>query len=100
METMGLYPRKCARCGAEFECRIEYAYKRVRKTNRELYDYFCSYKCVRAYDAENERKPTPRQQEILRLLNKGMEVADVAHELNASSCMVKVTRDKWSVAAR
>ena len=100
MEKLGLYHRKCKQCGKHFECRIEYAYKRPKKTDNSTFHYFCSYKCVRAYDAENARKPTPKQQEILTLLNRGMSLKEVGETVGVNASRVGRVRDLWSVAAK
>lgn len=47
---------RCEVCGKQFDIltgNVEmYVYKRKRKGGRM--DYFCSYKCMRAYDREKE----------------------------------------------
>ena len=68
-ENMGLHNRKCTQCGKQFEGRMEYAYKIPIKKITSAYYYFCSYKCMRAYEKEhvNERK----KKEIAWQLNGG-----------------------------
>jgi YHS domain-containing protein len=52
-ETVGLYNRICTQCGKHFEGRSEYAYKVQDKHITDKYYYFCSWKCLRAYEREH-----------------------------------------------
>ena len=55
-ESVGLHPHKCYVCGKEFECRVEYTYRRYKKGAKgNTYDYFCSYTCMRK--AQKELSP-------------------------------------------
>jgi len=47
-KTFGLKNHKCKTCGKQFECGLEYAYKKP-KTRKESgsYYYFCSWSCLR-----------------------------------------------------
>lgn len=46
--------KKCAICGKDIYAGEEWAYK--RRENGERTKWFCTYKCMRAYDAKHERK--------------------------------------------
>lgn len=56
--------KKCAVCGKDMYAGEEWAYK--RKIGGERTKWFCSYKCMRAYDAKTEpkqKKPAPAETE-------------------------------------
>lgn len=47
---LDLYPHKCKQCGKYFKCSKQYVYKAgIRKG----IVWFCSYKCLRAYETED-----------------------------------------------
>ena len=46
--------KKCAICGKDIYAGEEWAYKRREKSERTK--WFCSYKCMRAYDAKHGPK--------------------------------------------
>ena len=51
-EMLGLHKRECKQCGKQFESRTSYAYRiPTRKTGQ--FTYFCSWKCLRAYEQEH-----------------------------------------------
>ena len=49
--------KKCAICGKDIYAGEEWAYKRREKSERTK--WFCSYKCMRAYDAKHGQKKRP-----------------------------------------
>ena len=49
--------KKCAICGKDIYAGEEWAYKRREKSERTK--WFCSYKCMRAYDAKRGQKKRP-----------------------------------------
>ena len=49
--------KKCAICGKDIYAGEEWAYK--RRENGERTKWFCSYKCMRTYDAKHEKKERP-----------------------------------------
>ena len=48
--------KKCAVCGKDMYAGEEWAYK--RRDGKGKPKWFCSYKCMRAYDKKNEPKQT------------------------------------------
>ena len=50
--------KTCAICGKEIYAGEEWAYKRKIHGERTL--WFCSYKCMRTYDAKTEGPKKPR----------------------------------------
>lgn len=97
MVRIGLYPHKCKECSKKFEARSEYAYKLHRFRSSDDYDWFCSYKCLRAFEAKHskKKKPSEREQEILDLLKRGINPTEVGKKLGMSYQMVAYIRDKW-----
>lgn len=53
--------KKCAICGKDIYAGEEWAYK--RRENGERTKWFCTYKCMRAYDAKTEPKPKKIQED-------------------------------------
>ena len=96
-KTVGLYKHKCKQCMKEFECRREYAYKIPFSKNDGRYYWFCSYKCIRAYERDHDKrkKPTEAQKRILDLLDSGMKLADAARMLGMRYSQVAFIRDKF-----
>ena len=58
-KLIGLWPHKCHVCGKMFECTKDYVYKILRKGG--AYTWFCSYKCMRAFEKEKENGKHWRQ---------------------------------------
>ena len=54
--------KKCAICGKDIYAGEEWAYKRREKSERTK--WFCSYKCMRAYDAKHGSKQVPDIEEM------------------------------------
>ena len=72
--------RKCALCKRTFIVYPEWAYRRFR-SNREL--IFCSWKCLRAFEAGTGTKtPIERREQIIAALKDGLNVKEVALMLN------------------
>lgn len=71
-ETLGLHERKCVQCGKDFEARQEWQYKRPKTVHDHTsYRYFCSYRCLRAYEKEHEHVNVKKQRMIQYQLNIG-----------------------------
>ena len=92
----GLPPeKKCAICGKKFCVRPEYRYTRgVEKAQK----YFCSWHCMREYDKKwvhGGRKPNKAKDDILRLLNEGVEPKDIAEQLKIKLTMVYYYKDQY-----
>lgn len=90
----------CPICEKEFyTCTEEWAFKRKLKENGNPI-YMCSWKCVRKWDAEHERKKPGRQRcqqvdEIYRLLELGEFPAAIAKATGVSVSTVHYYRDRW-----
>ena len=56
MERKDPKEKKCAICGKDIYAGEEWAYKRREKSERTK--WFCSYKCLRAFDAKHGQKQT------------------------------------------
>ena len=97
MVCIGLYPHKCKECGKKFEARSEYAYKLHRYKTSDDYDWFCSYKCLRAYESKHTRKkkPNERDQQVLDLISEGMSLTEIGRKFGITYGMVAYIRDKW-----
>ena len=55
-KSLGFRLRKCEYCGKEFEAQPQWGYrKRISSRHHDSYVYFCSYKCMRKDEEENER---------------------------------------------
>ena len=93
-KTVWLFPHKCRVCGKKFECRNEYVYKIL---DGKSFAWFCSYRCMREYEKNHEKKkkPTKRQQEVLDLLEQGYTLTKVGEILGTSYHWVGHVRDKW-----
>lgn len=94
---VGLYEHKCKQCGKHFECRSEYAYKLSKRNSTKGFHYFCSYKCLRAYEEEHskKKKPNEKERQMLELLKAGIGLNEISRQLDVSKSYVTMTRDKW-----
>ena len=98
-ETLGLHPRKCHKCGKDFECRYEYAFKLSDKKKHAK--WFCSYSCLRSFEKaalmKNRRgsKPSYEAQKILRLMAEGVSMSKIAEDLGIRHQRVADIRDRW-----
>lgn len=92
-----IHPRKCEYCGKSFECQQEYRYKIPQKPGKEFFYWFCSYSCLQKYRTEHEtpEKPTPKQQQIIDLLNSGLNITQTAARLGISLCRVSIVKGRW-----
>lgn len=97
MKSIGLYPHKCKKCGKKFEARSEYAYKLHKFKTSDEFVWFCSYRCLRAYENTHskKKKPSEREQEILNLIAKGINLTDVGRRFGITYQAVAYIRDKW-----
>lgn len=96
-KDLGLRERTCKICRKTFECRKEYAYKvDVKKGKRYFTYYFCSYKHLREWEKEKEKKPTPLQKRIIEELERGGSYTEVARKTRMSKTSVEHLYDKWA----
>ena len=95
MISIGLHEHECEQCGKKFECRSEYAYKKQRRSGLAVYRWFCSYKCMRAYETTSKKHPTKRESEILDQLNKGLKCAEICKNSGVSKSYVYQVKNKW-----
>ena len=97
VETLGLHPRKCHVCGKGFECRNDYVFHRKSKNGDRK--WFCSYKCMRAYEREvfykTRKGPSYDELKVLRLLKNGMSQSQIADEMGIRPQRVSEIRDRW-----
>ena len=97
MVCIGLYPHKCKECGKKFEARSEYAYKLHKYKTSDDFVWFCSYKCLRAYEDKHTRKkkPNERDQKVLDLIREGISLTEIGRRFGITYGMVAYIRDKW-----
>ena len=90
MVCIGLYPHKCRECGKKFEARTEYAYKLHKYQSSDDCDWFCSYKCLRAYESKHTRKkkPNERDQKILDMISEGLSLTEIGKRFGITYSMV------------
>lgn len=95
--SVGLKKHKCHQCKKTFECRPEHRYKILKYGCTDVYDWFCSWKCIQDYRKEKEKdnQPSKRDLRILELLDQGMNLHAVAKEVGISRNGVIYVRDKW-----
>ena len=98
MIQVGLFPHKCKECGKKFEARAEYAYKLHKYKTCDEFIWFCSYRCLRAYEGKHSRKkkPSQRDREILDLLAQGVCPTEIGKRLGMTYQAVAYVRDKWT----
>ena len=78
--------RTCPVCGKTFWAYAEHAYKRGSESCPV---YFCTWKCLRAYDATHKEVSRRthgfiQTDQVRELRNKGMQIAAIAWELGCS----------------
>ena len=80
--------RKCEICKKDFCARDEWVYVRGVDSHRK---WFCSWKCLRKYDAKQEerkKKPCQTKDEILQMLAEGKNAKEISEELGIRQAMV------------
>ena len=92
MERKGPKEKKCAICGKDIYAGEEWAYKRRLKGERTK--WFCSYKCLRAWDAKTE----PKQKKIQVDMETTAPKEPVSREVLARA-LVKEIKNGGSVIA-
>lgn len=77
-----------------------WVYKRLKSGGK--YAYFCSWTCVRQWDAGHQpkkgRKRTPHEHEIYRRLEAGERPYQIARELGITKGTVWYYYDRWNEA--
>ena len=91
--------KECTICGKAFLGGEDWAYqRRKREHGRAL--YFCSWTCMRNFDAghtaKKGRKRTPHEKEIYRRLDVGERPIDIARDLGITIGTVHYYKDRWT----
>lgn len=81
--------RKCPQCGKEFICHNvdQWAYKRFGKV-------FCSWHCLRAWDAGAKTSKIDRREQIIQAIKDGLTTKEIVELVNADVKTVWYWRDK------
>ena len=82
---------KCAECGKSFCAREEWAYVRAKESTSSHKKWFCSWGCLRKYEAKHgdgNRKPNKAKDEILRMLSEGKSAKEISDVLGIRQAMV------------
>lgn len=78
--------KNCHRCGKEFEMPCgDWAYKQYKGRGIR---YFCSWKCMRAWEKEHDHSKIGERERIIQALADGLSVKEVSVLLNVDSSKV------------
>jgi DNA-binding NarL/FixJ family response regulator len=79
--------KNCDRCGKEFVMPCgDWAYKRYKGKGVQ---YFCSWKCIRAYEREHDKpKKIDERERIIQALADGLSVKEVSTLLDVDTSKV------------
>ena len=95
MSDFAYREKKCLECGKKFIVQSvdDYVYKRWCNGQDR---YFCSWSCVRKWDAEREPK-TLRRDRIIDGLKDGLSIAEICNRYGVDRSNVVYWRDKLKV---
>jgi len=89
MTDVSYQDRKCPQCGKEFFVRnaLEWAYRRSNKL-------YCSWHCVREYDAGSKTRKIDTREKIIQAIRDGLTTKEIVDLLNVDAQKVWYWRDK------
>lgn len=87
--------KECYRCGKEFICydSDDWVFKRTYYGQRR---YFCSWSCVKAFDAEHDDGGTKKakRHNVVEALKKGVAVSKIVERYGVDYAMVRYWKKK------